>query len=125
MEQQFPLETPGTEISIKGFAYLAKNGEWYLSSSPKLKSCCIEKKEQILLILNTPPQIKQGQAVTIQGVLDRVNDRWMISNCSVHQERGMGGGIFLIPLFFYIFYRLSYVIWHQALSKRFKSSHRV
>lgn len=125
MEEQLLLTPIGTEIKINGFVYLAKNGEWYLSSSPKLKSCCIENKEHILLLLNTPLHIKQGQAATIQGILEKVNDRWVISNSCIYQERGIGGGIFLIPFFFYIFYRLGYMIWHQTLSKCFKSGRRI
>jgi hypothetical protein len=60
------------DIEINGFLYCNANQEWVLASEPNLKSCCIgagKKASQQIFLDRAFPEINNGQAVAMQGVL--------------------------------------------------------
>jgi hypothetical protein len=79
---------PNEKIELRGFLFQDKDGKWFLSEEPDLKSCCVgannKIQKQVLLSGNFESQ-SSNQAVTIIGkaILDPLTGQLYLENPSL------------------------------------------
>lgn len=85
------LEESDKDMAVRGFLYKNYEGQWILSGTPNIKTCCLDNPDKAgpLLFLDqsfTPPSNTTHRTVVVQGRLKRRSASYYLENAALKKN---------------------------------------
>lgn len=79
----------GERVLMRGFLYSKDDGTCILASEPNIRSCCLHKKQQIV-VLGDFSEVASHQAVDIEGILAADHEQFILSDAAIIPKQSSG-----------------------------------
>ncbi len=80
----------GSQVTMRGFLYAKEEGVWILAATPNLKSCCLGKAKQQVMVPGDFADVSNQAVVELEGMFSYEPPFYRINNASLAHSQESG-----------------------------------